>query len=116
MYKSFAWTRMFSLNETPLTRNRFSYDTEPEIEYPPLGPVGCTAGASSRYELMSRFVGSIATRSCLKFVATCAVCVSTSAVRPTTNTVSVSAAGPMDIERQRLCRCDGNRPLLLLKS
>ena len=43
---------------------------------------------------MSRLVGSIAIRSCWKLVATCAVCVRTSADLPTTLTVSSSAAGP----------------------
>ena len=44
---------------------------------------------------MSRLVGSIAIRSCLKLVATCAVCVSTSAECPATFTVSDRFAGPI---------------------
>ena len=64
------------------------------MEYAPLGPDGWTAGAISSVELMSRLVGSMAIRVCLKSVATCAVCVNTSADRPTTFTVSARVAGP----------------------
>ncbi len=94
MYRSYAWPRRFSLTLTPFTMYSVSNDIAPAIEYAPLGPVGCTAGASSSEALMSRVVGSIAIRSCLKLVATCAVRVSTSAVCPTTLTVSVSDATP----------------------
>src|SRR5262249_4053230 len=71
-----------------------SNDIAPATEYAPLGPVGCTAGASSSVALMSRLVGSVEMKSCLKFVATCAVLVSTSAVCATTLTTSLSAATP----------------------
>ena len=66
---------------------------------------------------MSRLVGSIAIRSCLKLVATCAVCVSTSADWPTTLTVSLIVAGPIvDVQRQRLRRREGDRLLLPLEA
>src|SRR5262245_6338781 len=72
-----------------------SNEADPENEYAPLGPLGCTPGARSTTELMSRLVGSSEMKSCLKFVATCAVWVSTSAFLPTTSTVSVTPAMPM---------------------
>src|SRR5215470_3279797 len=97
MYKAYDCPRMFSFTVTPLTRNRFSNDIEPAIEYPPDGPVGWTDGANINMALISRAVGSRETRSCEKLVATWAVSVSTSAVRPTTSTVSDTAAGLISI-------------------
>jgi hypothetical protein len=44
---------------------------------------------------MSRLVGSVEISSWEKLVATCAVCVRTSAELPTTFTVSESVAGPI---------------------
>ncbi len=70
---------MFSLTLTPFTMYSVSKDIDPAMEKAPLGPVGWTAGARSNVELMSRLVGRFAIISCLKLVATCAVCVSTSA-------------------------------------
>ena len=54
-----------------------------------------TAGASSIAAASVRLVGSVEIRSEEKLVATCAVLVSTSAVRPTTSTVSVTPARPI---------------------
>src|SRR5688572_15425647 len=76
-------------------RNRFSYDCDPEIEYAPAGPVGCTEGDSINVALRSRAVGRSAISSWVKLVATCAVATNTSADRPTTCTVSETAAGPI---------------------
>ncbi len=84
-------------------RKRFSNDIEPEIEYAPLGPVGCTDGARSTAASILRVVGSVETRSWLMLIATCAVCVSTSALRPTTSTVSETEAGPMTTSTGRTC-------------
>ena len=54
---------------------------------------------------MSRLVGSAAIRSCLKLVATCAVCVSTSARCPTTCTFLGHRGRPKyHVERQVLRR------------
>src|SRR5205823_7751867 len=88
MYRLFALPRMLSFATTPLIMKLFSYDIDPATEYWPPGPVGATDGARSIDALMSRFVGSVAISSCLKLLATCAVCVSTSPARPTTLTVS----------------------------
>ena len=52
---------------------------------------------------MSRLVGRAAIRSCLKLVATCAVCVRTSARWPTTVSSSVTVGGPkFHLDRQIL--------------
>src|SRR5438093_10069514 len=80
-WRSDGCPRRLSVTDTPLTMNRFSNPIEPPIEYAPKGPVGWTDGASCIEALMSRLVGSVATRPCLKLVATCAVRTRTSGPR-----------------------------------